>query len=351
MREIMSTGAECTNLQLTVVVTACLAVFSLLNCTSAVAQATNETAQLSSTGEPTGQVCYFWVFGCPSSSAFDDPSGGEDNSIATSVAVPQETTIGSTYAADDWVHRWLHAVDTARSEQPHYVAPLITTHVLLVQQFRFDSYYQEAPGGVWTSEYGAGKGLEIIPNTRMEVQVGIPPFFFHEVPNAPDGFGDVSIFLKFRAFSAPEETRDYFIGFFLGGSFPTGSAPNGMLHTVWSPMIAAAKGWRFFDYQTTLSGNLPQSGTSVLGRQVLYNNTFQFNINRKVWPEVETNTTFFVDGPYSGDQETFLTPGLLVGPFDIAERLHFEPGMGIQIATSHFHLYDHRWIWTVRFPF
>jgi hypothetical protein len=73
-----------------------------------------------------------------------------------------------------------------------------------VQQFRFDSFYQEAPGGIWTDEYGGSKGLEIIPNTRMEAQVGIPPYFFHEAPNMPDGFGDVSILLKSRVFSAPE---------------------------------------------------------------------------------------------------------------------------------------------------
>jgi hypothetical protein len=58
-----------------------------------------------------------------------------------------------------------------------------------------------------------------------------------------------------------------------------------------------------------------------------------------------------MQGPHSGDQETFLTPGVLIGPFQIAERLHFEPGFGIQIAATHFHLYDRRWIWTVRFPF
>jgi hypothetical protein len=39
---------------------------------------------------------------------------------------------------NDWGHSWLRNVDKARSEQPHDVAPLITTHVLLVQQYRFD---------------------------------------------------------------------------------------------------------------------------------------------------------------------------------------------------------------------
>jgi hypothetical protein len=234
--------------------------------------------------------------------------------------------------------------------QPHYVAPLITTHVLLVQQFRFDSYFQQA-SGVWTQEYGAGKGLEIIPNTRMEVQIGIPRYFSHGAPNVPDGFGDVSIFLKFRAFSAPEGKGDYFVGFFLGGDFPSAATLNGLGHTVWSPMIAAAKGWGFFDVQSTLSGNVPQSGLSVLGRQILFNNAFQFKVGNIFWPDVETNSTFFVDGPLSGNNETFITPGLVTGPFQIAERLHFAAGFGVQIAATHFHRYNHRLIWSMRFPF
>jgi hypothetical protein len=103
--------------------------------------------------------------------------------------------------------------------------------------------------------------------------------------------------------------------------------------------------------QSTLSGNLPQSGTDVLGRQILFNNAFQFKVAKVWWPAVETNSTFFVEGPNSGNQETFLTPGLVAGPFQIAERLHFLPGFGVQIAATHFHQYNHRWIWSARFPF
>jgi hypothetical protein len=221
----------------------------------------------------------------------------------------------------------------------------------LVQQFRFDTYYQSARNGVATDVYGSGKGLEIIPNTRMEVQVGIPPYYFRHAPNTPDGFGDVSIFLKFRVASAPEDKGGYFLGFFLGGSFPSAQSPNGMGHTVWSPMLAAAKRWKFFDWQTNLGGSLPQSGTPVLGRQIVFNNTFQFNVARKFWPEVENNTTFYVDGPHSGSYQNFVTPGLIVGPFPLAERLRFMFGGGVQIATSQFYTYNHRWIWTIRFPF
>jgi hypothetical protein len=40
--------------------------------------------------------------------------------------------------ADDWVHSWTRKVDEARASQPHFVSPIVTTHVVLVQQFRYD---------------------------------------------------------------------------------------------------------------------------------------------------------------------------------------------------------------------
>jgi hypothetical protein len=254
-------------------------------------------------------------------------------------------------APDDWIHKWLQNVDETRASQPHNPAPLITTHVLLVQQFRFDSYWQEASNRTWSANYGASKGLEIIPNRRMEVQVSIPPPYMVHPPGVPDGFGDVSIFLKFRAFSATEGKGDYFLGAFSGVSFPSGNLPNGMGHTVFSPMLAASKGWGHFDVQSTLSGSLPASGTNVLGRSILFNNAFQYNVGHKLWPEVEVNSTFFRDGPLAGKNQAFLTPGLLVSNFRLAGRLRFAVGTGVQIAATQFHTYNHRWVLSARFPF
>jgi len=195
----------------------------------------------------------------PLDPATPDKSADQQPTAITASGNPNSITNGP----HDWVHRWLRKVDQARSEQPHYAAPLITTHPLLVQQFRFDTYYQSARNGVATDVYGSGKGLEIIPNTRMEVQVGIPPYYFRHAPNIPDGFGDVSIFLKFRVASAPEGKGGYFVGFFLGGSFPSAQSPNGLGHTVWSPMLAAAKRWKFFDWQTNLGRARARVGKRV----------------------------------------------------------------------------------------
>jgi hypothetical protein len=66
---------------------------------------------------------------------------------------------------------------------------------------------------------------------------------------------------------------------------------------------------------------------------------------------LEQNSTFWVDGPLSGNKEVFLTPALILGPFQIKERLHFLAGFGVQIAVTSFHQYNHRWIVSIRFPF
>ena len=280
----------------------------------------------------------------PSSCSIDDSA-----SISSSMAATSSDPAKSS-DENDWVHRWLSTVDRTKALQPHYVAPLITTHVLLVQQFRYDMYWQEDSSGNWAADYGAAKGLEIIPNSRIEVQVGVPPYMVHET-SVPDGFGDVSLFIKFRAFSAPEGKGDYFVGAFLGATFPSGNSPNGSGHTQLSPMLAAAKGWNHFDIQSALSGNLPTSGIATLGRSIVFNNTFQFNIWSRIWPEMEVTSTFITDGPAAGKKQTFLTPEIIFSGFPIAERLHFTIGAGIQTAVTQYHPYNHRWILSARFPF
>jgi hypothetical protein len=117
---------------------------------------------------------------------------------------------------DAWVHRWMRTADKARASQPHFVSPIVTTHVMLVQQYRYDMYWQQDPvGGTVTANYGASRGLEIIPVTRLEVGIFPPGYLVHQ-SRTPDGFGDLSFQIKYRAFSATEGHGNYFVGFFFG---------------------------------------------------------------------------------------------------------------------------------------
>lgn len=252
---------------------------------------------------------------------------------------------------NDWVHAWMRKVDQVRASQPHFVSPIVTTHVLLVQQFRYDmSWQQDPPGGTTTSNYGASKGLEIIPVSRLEVGIFPPNYLAHQ-SSAPDGFGDVSFQLKFRAFSATEGRGDYFVGFFFAGSLPTGTPPNGIGHTILSPTLAAAKGFGRWDIQTTFGANLPASGTNLLGRAVIFNTAVNYKIKGKFWPMLEQNSVFWSGGALGGRKQVFLTPGFVLGSFSVAERLRFAFGTGVQIAVTEFHQYNHRWILSLRFPF
>jgi hypothetical protein len=88
-----------------------------------------------------------------------------------------------------------------------------------------------------------------------------------------------------------------------------------------------------------------------VGRNYLWNNTFQYRLCRKFWPEVELNSTFFLDGKNDLQKQNFVTPGLVIGRLRLWNRVGFTIGGGYQIATTHFHANNHNALFSVRFPF
>src|SRR3984893_18174356 len=82
----------------------------------------------------------------------DFPTGSQSQSQSAATS-----SAGSNQ--DDWVHRWMRTVAKARASQPHFVSPFVTTHVILVQQFRYDMSWQQDPaGGTVTANYGGPRG-------------------------------------------------------------------------------------------------------------------------------------------------------------------------------------------------
>ncbi len=79
----------------------------------------------------------------------------DTGSVAISSGSESEATASAGSNQNDWVHAWMRKVDEARASQPHFVSPIVTTHVMLVQQYRFDMSWQQDPAGGTASRSGS----------------------------------------------------------------------------------------------------------------------------------------------------------------------------------------------------
>ena len=256
-----------------------------------------------------------------------------------------------SFAQGGYFSGWFARVDKTKDEQPHWITPVATTTPRLEEEYRYDQFWQVNAKGVTTNNYDGGKGLELIPCEKVEVIFNIPPYIAHNNTTVKDGWGDVAFLVKYRLLSGNEQRGKYILTAFFGLSYPTGQFSNGAPHPVITPTISYGKGFGNFDVQGTAGVQLPTADTRTLGRAVAWNNAFQYRVFRKIWPEVELNSTFFQDGKNDGMKQNFVSPGLLLGRFRLAGRVGFTFGGGYQIATTHFHTTNHNAILTVRFPF
>jgi hypothetical protein len=254
-------------------------------------------------------------------------------------------------AQDGFFSDWLSLVDRTKSEQPHWLTPIATTTPRLEQEYRYDQLWQVNAAGITTNNYGGGKGPELIPFERIEVIFNVPPYLAHNDPLVQNGWGDVAFLVKYRLLSQNEEHGNYILTAFLGWSLPTGQFKNGALHPVITPTLAYGKGLRRFDLQGTFGVGMPTADTNLLGRTFAWNNAFQYHVMKRIWPEVELNSSFFQNGKNDGRKQNFLTPGLVLGRFPLAGRVGLTFGAGFQIATTHFHTTNHNAILSVRVPF
>ena len=106
---------------------------------------------------------------------------------------------------DSFIERWQARATATQAQQPRWVTPLVTVTPRLEQEFRSDFVRQIAPALTPTWNFGNGKGLEIIPLSRVELIFNVPPYLLHENPLVKDGFGDVPFLLKYRVLSRNEE--------------------------------------------------------------------------------------------------------------------------------------------------
>ncbi len=253
-------------------------------------------------------------------------------------------------AQDGFFADWFSMVSDTQAAQPHWITPLATTTPRLEQEFRYDTQWQTHNSGVVTDNYGVSKGLEIIPANNVEVIVAVPPYVVNN-PDSPNGFGDWQFLVKYRMAAGNEEHGNYILTAFFQMSLPTGQYEQGALNPVITPTFAYGKGFRNLDVQGTLGISLPTGNVSAIGRNLTWNNTFQYRIFKKIWPETELNLTHYYQGEHSGHTLLYATPGVVLGRFRLWDRLAFTVGGGYEIATTSFHPTNHIPILSVRFPF
>ena len=260
---------------------------------------------------------------------------------------------------------WFPRVTRIQSEQPHWVTPLVTVTPRLEEEYRYDQLWQAQPHGKALDNFGANKGLELIPFQNTEIILGTPGWIAHNgaLPQKPkkgkkpgpkpasDGWADETFLIKYRILSGNAENGDYILTAFMGFSVPTGDDGNSNGHTIYTPTLAFGKGFGNFDFQSTVGVEIPNGGVDRLSMPLRWNTAFQYHIFKYFWPELEFNYSWFTLGEKTGKNQLFLTPGLLIGRFPIHGRIGATFGAGYQVAVTQHPAYNNAVIATGRIPF
>ncbi|MBV8523653.1 MAG: hypothetical protein JOY71_16280 [Acetobacteraceae bacterium] len=238
--------------------------------------------------------------------------------------------------AGDFFTHWFNRVDAARESQPHWTPPLMTLSPLITELLRVDGYYQQLGNGGDILNIGGGKGLFLVPTETNEFDIGLPTYQqrYHVQPGS--GLSDLQfLLLKQRLLSAPEGQGDYIITAALAGQAPTGSALFTNNAYVITPSLLAGKGFGKFSIQAATSVAVPTSHQNTLGTSWATNTTLQYNLGEVFWPEFEVNWTHWLNGTQRGGQDQlFLTFGVIIGPLALAGRLALTVGAGYQFAVA-----------------
>jgi hypothetical protein len=264
-------------------------------------------------------------------------------------------------APSGFFNQWLARTSATQAKQPAWAVPVITTYTGLIQVARTDFVRQITPTHTDTWNLDNSKGLNLIPWANTELVVNLPPFIKHNLaPPAAnkDGFGDFSFLAKYRIASGNATHGTYTLSAWALTTIPTGSYKNGSANASVQPNLGGGKGFGNFDVQTTIGATLP-TGTPAIttsGRPILWNTVAQYRIGKLFWPEVESNSTFYKGGVNNGKMQEFVAPGIIIGkcalhPSDRNSRPGLAFGAAMQVATSHFHTYNHGLVITTRLIF
>src|SRR4029077_14674434 len=110
---------------------------------------------------------------------------------------------------------WFPRDTRIQCEQTHWVTPLVSVTPRLEEEYRYDQLWQAQPHGKALDNFGATKGLELIPFQNTEIILGVPGWIAHNgaLPKKPkrgkkpgpkpatDGWADETFLIKYRILS------------------------------------------------------------------------------------------------------------------------------------------------------
>jgi hypothetical protein len=255
----------------------------------------------------------------------------------------------SAFAQDDGSPRWLVRASITRAKQPDWLTPLITASANLEEAVIYDISRKIPTNGIPVVTAGSNRGIQFVPFGALQITFAATPYEFHNNTRVKNGFGDTQFGFKYRLASSNIEHKNFAISIAAGISVPTGSYQNGQHSGTLIPTVLGEKGWGPFNVQSTIGIQIPVSDTYLTGQLYISNTAFQCRL-KKLWPELEVNAMGYKGGPLKGKKQTFLTPGLFVGRFPLNRNMGLTFGVGMQIATSSYHAYNHSLIFSVRLP-
>jgi hypothetical protein len=296
--------------------------------------------------------------------AFADPMS-VPSAVPHDLSMPAPNYLGGSSADDavdgvqSFFDRWAEISRAAKESQPDWMTPIATVTPRLEQEFRSDQFFEQLGNGAHVNVYDGGKGLEVIPTMTNEVLLNLPPYQERTHVKQDSGWGDwPAVTIKQRLLSANKENGDYIVTAFFGVQAPTGDAAFTNDAWVVTPTLAAGKGWGDFDIQTTLGVPIPLEHEDEIGTSIAANVAFQYHVAKYFWPEFELNYTHWVDGEREGKDQLFLTPGLILGRFKVADNNNLIIGAGYQFAVTPktttpvlTPTFDSNWIITTRLSF
>jgi hypothetical protein len=237
--------------------------------------------------------------------------------------------------------------------QPTWMGPLIQSDPRLSQLVRV-SVSNADFSGMYTSNYGNGKGISLIVDRRFQLDLDPPAYFRNHSSTQKDGFGNAGTQLKYRIASGNAAHGNFALTAVLYHGFAPRASQNQMLTSYYCPSIAAGKAFGRFAVIETVGGFLPTGMIAQQGRAIEWHSTAQMHVTRVSWFDVEDNATFFKGSAFDGKTRNMITPAV----FYMIRRKEWNPEHasvvfdgGMQIATSGFHDYNHNLVTEMRVLF